>query len=217
MIPTPVAALPSRGVRVTRLLRTLVLAGIATRAGAQASDGRPVTAADSAKQCTTIAAGQARLCHLAGPGTKPQERPRAVTHSDLYYTRLKIHRIGSYAMLPLFAAEYFAGDKLLNQDDPAGWVKPVHSTVAAGIGVLFGVNTVTGVWNLWEGRHDSDGRVRRYLHSAAMIAADVGFLMTAQAAGDAGESHSGGDHHRNLALGSIGLSAAGTAMMWFWK
>lgn len=146
-----------------------------------------------------------------------QQRPRAISHSDLYYTRLKIHKIGSYLMLPLFAAQYYAGDKLLNDENPAGWVKGTHSALAAGVGVLFGVNTVTGVWNLWESRHDPVGRTRKYLHAALMIGADAGFLWTAQTAGDASFKSEGGNHHRDVALYSIGAAAVSTAMMWLWK
>jgi hypothetical protein len=37
--------------------------------------------------------------------------------------------------------------------------------------VLFGANTVTGAWNLWEGRHDSNGRVRRFVHAGLFMVA----------------------------------------------
>ena len=45
------------------------------------------------------------------PGTS---RSRAVRHSDLYYTRLTIHRYASYLTVPLFAAEYVVGQQLYN-------------------------------------------------------------------------------------------------------
>lgn len=152
---------------------------------------------------------------LTIPADSQQERPRAVEHSDMYYTRLTIHRWGSYAMFPLFVTEYLLGEQLLDDGSEEG-SSGAHALVAGGIAVLFGVNTVTGLWNLWDARHD-EGAARRYLHAGLMLAADAGFVLTAAAAGDAEESSSNADHHRNLALGSMALSAAGTVMMWLWK
>jgi len=150
-------------------------------------------------------------------------RPLAIEYSDQYYTRLTIHRYGSYAMLPLFAAEYSLGQNLINDASPPSWMKPSHALVAGGIGVLFGVNTITGVWNLWESRQDPNGRTRRILHSVLMIASDAGFA----AAGAYTPSHEDfSDYntylhrvhvHRSLAIGSIALSTIGGGMMWFWK
>ena len=150
-------------------------------------------------------------------------RPRAIEYSDWYFTRLTIHRYGSYAMLPLFAAEYSLGQNLINDASPPGWMKPSHGVVAGGIGVLFGLNTITGVWNLWDSRQDPNGRTRRILHSALMLASDAGFL----AAGMYTPSHEDFidyasyrhrvNVHKGLAIGSIALSTIGGGMMWFWK
>src|SRR5689334_24886400 len=112
------------------------------------------------------------LAQLQAPlpvDTPVVQRPRAIEYSDSYYARLTIHRYGSYAMLPLFAAEYSLGQNLMNDASPPSWMKPSHSLVAGGIGVLFGVNTITGVWNLWESRQDPAGRTRRILHSVLKI------------------------------------------------
>lgn len=146
-------------------------------------------------------------------------RPRAIEYSDQYYTRLTIHRYGSYAMLPLFAAEYALGQNLLNDASPPSWMKPTHALVAGGIGVVFGVNTITGVWNLWEARQDPNGRTRRILHSVLMIASDAGFAAAAASAPDDDEGFGDSDAslHRGLAIGSIALSTIGGGMMWFWK
>lgn len=151
-------------------------------------------------------------------------RRRAVEYSDAYYTRLTIHRWGSYTMLPLFAAEYSLGQNLANDRSPPGWIKPSHSLVAGGIGVLFGVNTITGGWNWWESRDDPAGRTRRTVHSVIMLASDAGFAITgAIAPGDDRRPGDEADHrrrvrrHRNVAIGSFALSTVGGAMMWFWK
>src|SRR6476619_5326575 len=95
-------------------------------------------------------------------------------YSDSYKTRAKIHKIASFATLPLFATEVVLGQK--TYDDPSGGTKSAHVAIGATIGVLFGVNTVTGVWNLIEARKDPNGRTRRLLHGILMLAADAGFF-----------------------------------------
>jgi hypothetical protein len=150
------------------------------------------------------------------PADSVRPRPRATEYSDAYETRLTIHRIGSYTMLPMFAAEYVLGQRLLN-GGYANWVKPAHGLVAGGIAVLFGVNTVTGVWNLAESRHDPEGRTRRLIHSALMIGADAGFVWTGATASGSRRSQDTANRHRNIAIGSMGLSTAGAVMMWLWK
>ena len=45
-----------------------------------------------------------RFRHCRCAADTPVVRRRAVQYSDQYYTRLTIHRYGSYLMLPLFAA-----------------------------------------------------------------------------------------------------------------
>ncbi len=148
-------------------------------------------------------------------------RPRAVEYSDGYYTRLTIHRYASYAELPLFAAEYALGQRILNGQESGDFASSstvsAHRVVAGSLGVLFAVNTVTGLWNLYEARHDPAGRTRRYIHALSMLAADAGFLYTASLAGDAREEQSGANQHRNAALVSMGVATASTLMMWLWK
>jgi len=152
------------------------------------------------------------------------QRPRAIEYSDSYYTRLTIHRIGSYTMIPLFIAEYSLGQNLINDAAPPSWLKPAHVGVASGIGILFTVNTVTGLWNRWEARQDPDGRTRRTVHSIMMLASDAGFLAAAALTPE--REHGFADFtdyqhrvnvHRGVAIGSFALSTVGGAMMWFWK
>jgi hypothetical protein len=153
------------------------------------------------------------------PSDTPQvrRRPRSVEYSDAYYTRLTIHRFGSYTMLPLVASEWYLGNRLLNGTNVPSWTKPTHVGVASAIGVLFTVNTVTGAWNAWDSRHDPSGRTRRYLHTSLMLAADAGFAWAGLVAGDAKHDLNAAQRHRNIALTSIGLSTVGTSLMWFWK
>ena len=151
-------------------------------------------------------------------------RPRSIELSSGYYKRLGIHRTLSYVALPLFAGEYLLGEKLLDDNDPPGWVKGVHGGVALALGGIFLTNTVTGAWNLWEARRVPDGRARRILHTALMLAADAGFVYTATLAGDAGKEDDGtpktpdgGRKHRNAAIVSLSLATVSTVMMWIWK
>ena len=140
-----------------------------------------------------------------------------IEYSEGYKTRLKIHKIGSFAMLPLFATELILGQSIYN--DGGSGKKDAHVAVGVAIGTLFGINTVTGVWNLLESRKDPNGRKRRVIHSILMLAADAGFAATAALAPDT--KHGGGDDsrgaHRAAAITSIGLGTAGYLMMLFTK
>jgi len=149
--------------------------------------------------------------------TRKRPRPRAIEYSDAYYTRLRIHHLASFAELPLFAAEYVLGQRLLNEERtgfPSQGLKTAHTTVALGLGALFTLNTVTGGWNLWESRKDPAGRTLRFLHSAAMLGADAGFAWAGASGGSAKHTLSGANHHRTIAISSMALATAGTAMMW---
>jgi hypothetical protein len=149
--------------------------------------------------------------------TRKRPRPHAIEYSDAYYTRLRIHQLASYPELPLFAAEYVLGQRLLNQERtgfPSQGLKTAHTAVALGLGALFTINTVTGGWNLWESRKDPAGRTLRLIHSFAMLGADAGFAWAGASGGGAKRSQSGANNHRTIAIASIGLATAGTAMMW---
>lgn len=142
----------------------------------------------------------------------------AIEYSDAYYTRLAIHRTASYAIIPLFAAQYYLGSQLISSTDvPPDWVKPTHLVVASSVGALFAVNTVTGVWNLIESRHEPEGRTRRIIHAAFMLAADAGFAYTGILAGDASGASDASRKHRDVALTSMALSTTGAILMWVWN
>lgn len=144
-------------------------------------------------------------------------RPRAIEYSDAYYTRLTIHRVASYAELPLFGAEYVLGERLLKDERtgfPPASLKAAHVGVAGGLAVLFGVNTITGAWNLWDSRQDPANRGLRIIHSVAMLGADAGFAWAGASGGNAKHSLHGAQQHRAVSVGSMALATAGTAMMW---
>jgi len=164
-----------------------------------------------------------RTVGLAVPLDTPVVRRRhAIEYSDQYYTRLTIHRYGSYVMLPLFAGEYALGQNLINDASPPSWMKPAHFGAALGIGALFTVNTVTGAMNLWESRSDPSNRGLRIAHTVLMLASDAGFAITGAQTPhhhsvDFAAIQASRNRHRNWAIGSIAVSTAGTALMWFWK
>ena len=156
------------------------------------------------------------------PSQPPPPRPRAFVYSDGYRLRAKIHRYASFATLPLFVTESIVGQSLYQ--NPTSGKKSAHLAVATGMGILFGVNSVTGVWNLIEARKDSNGRTRRLLHGVLLLAADAGFLATAALAPDsefgegggrAGSSSGSRGAHRAMAFTSIGLASAGYIVMLF--
>jgi len=168
-----------------------------------------------------IAATRIGLRPVAAANRQDTTRRHAITYSNGYYTRLTIHRIASYTELPLFVAEYFVGTKVLNdeRDNPGvrSSLRGTHSALASGLEALFAINTVTGVWNLVDARHDPSGRTRRWLHSLTMLAADAGFVATAGSAGSARRGDGSANTHRAWAIGSMGLATASTLMMWLWK
>jgi hypothetical protein len=148
---------------------------------------------------------------LAADTTRPSV---SVEYSDWYGRRLTIHRWASYATLPLFAFQYAAGSQLYEKSvDAPEWAKQGHGPAATGVALLFGVNTVTGVWNLWEGRKDPEGRKWRTAHAVLMLAADAGFAATGMLAEKAERSQSTRTQHRNIALTSIGVATVSYVMM----
>jgi hypothetical protein len=199
------------------------------------SAGQPAESRDSLADSARLATGVGgpRMAALtaginsvdngstASVGDTGVKRTKAVEYSEGYYKRLAIHRYASYAELPLFAAEFILGQKLLNDERNGGTapsgIKTAHTTVAVGLGALFAVNTVTGVWNLLEARHDPNGRTRRTIHGIGMLIADGMFVWTASLAGDAKRSDAAADRHRNAAIASISVATLSTVMMWLWK
>ena len=144
----------------------------------------------------------------------------AIQHSDAYLTRAKIHKYASFATLPLFATEVILGQSLFNESTPAGSKRGIHAAVGAGIFGLFGVNTVTGAWNLFgEGWQEKDGRTLRLVHGLLMMAADVGFVGTWATGPHSGRLRTALNFesqkttHRNVAIASISVGTAGYLLM----
>jgi hypothetical protein len=201
--PTP-AALRRRTARVLLTVASLA----ATWAGTAAAQAKATPAA---------------FHGIGSPGDSARgdtvRRPVAVDYSDWYSRRLTIHRLVSWTMLPLFGVEYAAGQQLLQKGrfGAPAWARQWHSPVAGAIGGLFALNTVTGVWNLYDSRRDPAGRPWRTAHAVLMLAADAGFVATGMLAGQSeGGAEFAGNRvttHRAVAIGSMSLATLSWVMM----
>ena len=157
----------------------------------------------------------------------PGGRPVATEISKGHEIRLKTHKYASIATLPLFVTEFWLGQSLYNHPGESESKRSAHGAVAAATGVLFGVNSVTGVWNLVESRKEPAGRTRRILHGILMLTADAGFVATGLLAPDeeggeegrAGQPVNAGSRstHRTVALTSMGVALTSYLMMLIWR
>jgi len=139
-------------------------------------------------------------------------------YSDQYTAQQTLHRIASYATLPLCAIEVVAGQALLsNRERPPGWAKAVHGPAAGALAGLFILNTVTGGLNIMEAMPDPEGRGRRLVHGILMLAADAGFVATGITAARAGRFVENTNRvkttHRTIALSSMGVATIGDLML----
>ena len=162
----------------------------------------------------------------AEDSVKRHPRPRAIEVSDSYALRLKIHRYGSYTMLPLFATQYVLGSKLLKQREDIDngtrregvthSLNRAHLYTALGVGTLFLSNTTTGLWNLYDNRKNPEHRGIRNAHVLTMLLADAGFALTGRMGVNA-KSASIQDvrRHHWVAVSSMGIATIGASMMWF--
>jgi hypothetical protein len=153
-----------------------------------------------------------------GAAQAPTARPVAIEYSDAYYTRAKIHKYASFATLPLFATELALGQTIYNDPNArSSSAKGAHIAVGTAITGLFAVNTVTGVWNMWESRNDPSHHTLKLIHGILMLGADAGFVATF-ATGPGGRSttiDTQKQTHRTVAITSIGLATASYLMMVF--
>jgi len=189
--------------------------------GAEESGGTHLQGTWQLGSASTLFAAEPAGQGSAAAQTSATPPPPPFEYSDAYRMRAKIHKIASFATLPLFATQLFLGQSLYN--DSTEGKRSAHAAVGASIGVLFGVNTVTGVWNLIEARKDPDGRGRRILHGLLMLAADAGFVATAAWAPSEDDDRENGTFttngdrgvHRNLAIASISTATVGYLIMLF--
>lgn len=148
--------------------------------------------------------------------------PVAFEYSHGYEVRNRIHHIASYATLPLFGAEVYLGQNLFNHPDQITPAKRhLHGTIAMGIVGLFGVNSVTGVWNLLEARKDPQLGMLPVVHGVLMLVADAGFVATtltrpnSRTAAGAAVYTPKANQHLTLAYASISTATVGYLLMLF--
>ena len=164
-----------------------------------------------------LVAPAARAQDADAPGQDQTARPKAIEYSQGYETRAKIHKYASFATLPLFATELALGQSIYNDPNArTSAARNAHIAVGTAITGLFALNTVTGVWNMWESRGDPNHRTRRLVHGILMLGADAGFLATF-ATGPGGRNtttvNAEKQTHRTIALTSIGLATGSYLMM----
>jgi hypothetical protein len=154
---------------------------------------------------------------VAADSARP--RPKAVEVSEWYGRRLTIHRYVAYSTLPVFAAQYAAGNQLFNHSAAApGWAKTTHRVGATYLAAAFTVNTVTGAWNWWDSRSAPQGRVLRTIHALSMIGADAAFTYAgAKLSDEAEQSDARRRQHRTVALSAMGVTVASGIVMKLWN
>lgn len=180
----------------------------------------PCDATDAIATKPALAFSANRRMTDASPQTDAQPMHAvAVEHSDAYRTRAKIHKIASFATLPLFAAEVALGQSLYSSVPLSAGKRSAHIAVGTGIMGLFAVNTITGAWNLLgEDRQETKGGKLRVVHALLMMISDAGFVATA-ATGPGGHRQgtltlpAGASTHRDIAFGSIGVGTVGYLLM----
>jgi len=153
------------------------------------------------------------------PADTVRRRPKVVDVSDWYARRLAIHQYVSYATLPVFGAQYLAGVQLFDKGrDAPTWAKTTHRVGATALAGMFTVNTVTGLWNLWDSRSVPQGRILRTAHALMMLTADAGFTYAgAKLSNEAETSSVKRDLHRKIALECTGLTIGSALMMKIWN
>lgn len=145
--------------------------------------------------------------------TVPRRR-RAIEVGDWYERRLRIHRYGAYAIFPLFAAQAIAGNEIFKDPHNApDWARTTHRVGATGLATVFTLNTVTGLWNLWDSRAATQGRTTRTVHTLLMLASDAGFTYAGVKLSDEAEnSLEKRRAHRAWAYGSMATALTGVVV-----
>jgi hypothetical protein len=153
----------------------------------------------------------------APAGQDQTPRPTAIEYSEGYEMRAKIHKYASFATLPLIGTEVVLGQSLYN--DPYSRTsakRGAHIAVGTAITSLFAVNTVTGLWNLYESRDDPHHRTRRLWHGILMLGADAGFV-AAYGTGPGGRNLVNFDSqkqtHRAVVFTTMGVATTSYLMM----
>ena len=145
-------------------------------------------------------------------------RPLAVEYSDAYYTRAKIHKIASWATLPLLGTEAILGQNVFNDPPGQSSFRSAHIAVGGAITGFFVAQTVTGVWNLVDSWKDPNHKTLRRLHSIMMLGADAGFVAaygTTPGGNNLVTFNQQKNTHRAVVFTSMGVATASYLLMLF--
>ena len=106
---------------------------------------------------------------------------------------------------------------------PPAWASNLHAPLAAATGIVFGVNSPTGGWKLWDSRKDPSARGWRTAHAVLMLVAEAGFAITPACAdsarGEGGDGRYGQSRqsdfqtHKSVALASMRVAVVSWIMM----
>ena len=199
----------------------LSLGSTALGSTALASDTVPFAANDSAAVVGVPAPAitTAGLRRTRSSGDSAQGRPKVIELSDWYYRRLTIHRWVAYGTLPVFAAQWAAGQRLYDDSRAAPtWAKTTHRVGATLLAGGFTVNTVTGLWNLWDSRSVEQGRALRAVHALSILVADGMFTYAgAKLSDEAEQSSAKRREHRTIALSAMALTTVSGVAMKLWN
>jgi len=171
--------------------------------------------ADSVPVIVSTAIDSSARRAFTAPLDTPRTRRHAVELSEWYGRRLTLHRYIAYATVPVFALQWAAGDQLYKKSaDAPDWAKTMHRVGATSLAGMFTVNTVTGAWNWWDTRSQSQGRVLRTIHALTMLSADAAFTYAgAKLSNDAETNADKRREHRTVALSAMGVTiVSGLAM-----
>ena len=166
-----------------------------------------------------VAPSGVTLEHASPQDTVPtRRRAQAIEISPAYELSLRAHRLAAYSVLPLFVVQAVVGNQLFQADKSGAtrpdWATSAHKVGAAAIGSVFTLETVTGLYNLWQSRDNDVGRTKRLAHSALLLASDAGFTYAGtKLASDAKRDSQARDNHRMLSYYSMGAALAGYGIM----
>lgn len=174
---------------------------------------------DSVAAVVPVAIPDARTLPAHTMADTAQGRPKVIELSDWYYRRLTIHRWVALGTIPVFAAQWAAGERLYDDSrDAPAWAKTTHRVGASLLAAGFTANTVTGVWNLWDSRAVEQGRVLRTIHGLSMLVADGLFTYAgAKLSDQAEQSADKRRQHRTMALSAVALSTVSGVAMKLWN
>jgi hypothetical protein len=185
---------------------------------APASDTFPAAFPPDSAPAVRLPLGVSAAAARPTPSDSAQ-RPKVIELSDWYYRRLTIHRWVAYGTLPVFAAQWAAGKRLYDDSREAPtWAKTTHRVGATLLATGFTVNTVTGLWNLWDSRSVPQGRWLRTVHGLSILVADGLFTYAgAKLSDEAEQSAAKRRQHRDIALSAMALTTVSGIAMKIWN